>query len=76
LARRGDAGAALKVGELFEAGRGVAQSNNLAYLWYAIAEQRGAGGAGAKKDAVAARLQPTELEQVKKQLQDFARPAK
>jgi hypothetical protein len=76
LARRGDAGAALKVGELFEAGRGVAQSNNLAYLWYAIAEQRGAGGAGAKKDAVAARLQPVELQQAREQMKDYIRGAK
>ncbi|HVP07952.1 MAG TPA: protein kinase [Burkholderiales bacterium] len=76
LASRGNALAALKVGELYETGRGVGQSNNLAYVWYAIAENRGAGGAGPKKDAVAARLQPVELKQAREQAQSYVRQAK
>jgi TPR repeat protein len=64
LARGGDALAALKVGELFEAGRGVAKSNNTAYYWYAVSELRCASGAKAKKDAVAKRLQPLEIDQM------------
>jgi hypothetical protein len=76
LARSGDALAALKVGELFEAGRGVARSNNTAYYWYAVSEQRGAPGAKAKKDAVAARLQPMEIDQMDKLVRNEARSGK
>jgi TPR repeat protein len=68
LAHRGDVGAALTLGELYESGRGVGASNNWAYLWYAVAERRGAAGARAKKDAVAARLQPKEIEQLERQV--------
>jgi serine/threonine protein kinase len=68
LAHRGDAAAALTLGGLYESGRGVGASDNWAYLWYSVAERRGAGGARAKKDAVAARLQPKELEQLDRQV--------
>ena len=60
LAQQGDAEAALKLGEMYEAGRGVAQSNNWAYSWYLIAERRGAADGKSRKDAVSARLQPRE----------------
>jgi serine/threonine protein kinase len=73
---RVDALAALKVGELFEAGRGVAKSNNTAYYWYAVSELRGAPGAKAKKDAVAARLQPLEIDQMDKLARNEAKSGK
>jgi len=76
LARSGNAQAALKVGELYEAGRGVAQSNNGAYLWYSIAERRRAGGATARKDAMAARLQPLEIEQIDKHVSNLVQAGK
>lgn len=60
LAQQGDAEAALRLGEMYEAGRGVAQSNNWAYSWYLIAERRGAADGKSRKDAVSARLQPRE----------------
>jgi len=66
LARRGDGSAALKVGELYEAGRGVAASNNWAYAWYSVAERCGVTAAKSKKDAVANRLQPVEIRQADK----------
>jgi hypothetical protein len=68
LAHRGDASAALTLGELYESGRGVNASNNWAYLWYSVADRRGAAGARAKKEAVAARLQPKEIEQADRQV--------
>jgi serine/threonine protein kinase len=76
LALRGDANAALRLGEMYEAGRGTAPSINWAYAWYAIAEQRGAAEAKAKKDAVARRLQPKEIEQAEKITKSLVQPAK
>ena len=68
LASKGNAQAALKVGELFEVGKGVpSPSNNYAYYWYAVAERLGAADAKAKKDAVAAHLQPLEIQQMDRQ---------
>jgi TPR repeat protein len=66
LAGRGDADAALRIAEMFETGRGVQVSNNQAYFWYAVAEKRGAAGAAGKKEAVARKLQPLEIEQMDK----------
>jgi hypothetical protein len=66
LAGKGDAFAALKVGELYEAGRGVRRSNNSAYFWFVVSELRGEPSAKAKKDAISARLQPIEIEQMDK----------
>jgi hypothetical protein len=74
LANRGDAEAALKLGEMHEAGRGTAPNNNLAYLWYSVAEQRGVAGARARKEGVAARLQPKEIEQMDRAAKSLARP--
>jgi hypothetical protein len=76
LAHRGDATAALRLGELYESGRGVGASNNWAYLWYAVAERRGASGARARKDAVAAKLQPKEIEQADRQMRGLMDTAK
>jgi serine/threonine protein kinase len=71
-ANRGNAEAALKVAEMFESGRGTAPSNNWAHLWYSVAELRGAPGAGPKKAAIAALLQPKEIEQNEKQAKSLA----
>jgi len=69
LAHGGDAGAAFTLGEMYEQGRGVAANNNWAYLWYSVAEQRGVTNAKSKKDAIAASLQPVEIEQIDRQVQ-------
>ena len=63
LAHQGSADAALKLAELYEAGRGVSQSNNWACSWYALAERRGATGAKSRKESVAKKLQPREIRQ-------------
>jgi len=76
LALRGDADAALKLGEMYETGRGTAPSNNWAYTWYAVAEQRGAAEAKGRKDAVAKRLQPKEIEQGDRVSRSLAGPAR
>ena len=76
LALRGDADAALRVGDLFEAGRGTAVNPNWAYVWYSVAEVRGVGEAKAKKDAMARRLQAKEIEQADKLARSLAQPGK
>ena len=76
LALRGDPEAALRVGELFEAGRGAAASPNWAYVWYSVAEVRGVAAAKARKDAMAARLQAKEIEQADKLAKSLSRPGK
>jgi serine/threonine protein kinase len=76
LALRGDPDAALRVGELFEAGRGTAVSANWAYVWYSVAEVRGVAEAKAKKDAMARRLQAKEIEQADKLARSLAQPGK
>jgi hypothetical protein len=63
LAHQGSADAALKLAELYEAGRGVSQSSNWACSWYALAERRGASGAKSRKESVAKKLQPREIRQ-------------
>ncbi len=76
LALRGDADAALRVGELFESGRGTAMNANWAYVWYCVAEQRGVATAKAKKEAIAGRLQAKEIEQADKLARGLVQPAK
>jgi serine/threonine protein kinase len=76
LAGRGDADAALRIGEMYEAGRGVAQSPNWAYAWYLVAENRGVPGAQAKKEAVFARLQPKDIEQAEKLAKSLMQPGR
>jgi len=76
LALRGDPDAALRVGDLFDAGRGTAPNPNWAYVWYAVAEARGVAEAKAKKDATAKRLQAKEIEQADKLARSLAQPGR
>jgi TPR repeat protein len=66
LALKGDADAALRVGDLYDAGRGTTANPNWAYVWYSVAESRGVAAAKAKKEALAGRLQAKEIEQADK----------
>ncbi|MCG6952833.1 MAG: protein kinase [Betaproteobacteria bacterium] len=76
LAHGGNATAAYKLGELYEAGRGVAASNNWAYLWYSVAERRGVQAAKSKKETAMSKLQPAEIEQIDRQVQALVGSAK
>ena len=76
LALRGDPDAALRVGDLFEAGRGTAANPNWAYVWYSVAEGRGVVVAKTKKDAIAKRLQAKEIEQADKLARSLAQPGR
>ena len=45
--------------------------NNWAYLWYSIADRRGVKAAQTKKESVASKLQPVEIEQADRQVQSI-----
>ena len=73
---RGESNAALRVGEMYEAGHGTAANPNWAYVWYSVAEIRGVAEAQAKKDAMAKRLQAKEIEQADKLAKSLAQSGK
>lgn len=75
-ALQGDPAAQLKLGEMYENGRGVAQNNFQAYYWYSAAVRGGNAAARVKKEQMAARLQPAEIQQADKLVERLARPAK
>ncbi|TAK52064.1 MAG: hypothetical protein EPO27_01865 [Betaproteobacteria bacterium] len=75
-ALQGDPAAQLKLGEMYENGRGVPQNNFQAYYWYSAAVRGGNAGARVKKEQMAARLQPAEIQQAEKLVERLARPAK
>ncbi|TAK39744.1 MAG: hypothetical protein EPO29_10595 [Betaproteobacteria bacterium] len=75
-ALQGDPAAQLKLGEMYENGRGVPQNNFQAYYWYSAAVRGGNTGARVKKEQMAARLQPAEIQQAEKLVERLARPAR
>ena len=76
LALRGDAAAQFRLGEMYETGRDVAQNNFQAYYWYSAALRGGHAAARGKKEQMAARLQPAEIQQADRLVERLARPAK
>jgi TPR repeat protein len=62
-AEQGNVGAQVKTGDAYASGAGVIQSNYLAYVWYSAAARLGAKEAEPKRDKSAAMLQPAELKQ-------------
>jgi len=75
-ALQGDASAQYQQGENYETGRGVAQNYFQAYYWYSAAARGGNAAARAKKDQMAARLQPAEIQQADKLVERLARSPK
>jgi len=63
LADRGDAGAQFRLAQLYEGGRGVSRNYNQAYIWYSLAARAGIAAAAADRDRVAGQLQPAEVRQ-------------
>jgi tRNA A-37 threonylcarbamoyl transferase component Bud32 len=62
-ADQGSVEAQYRLGEVYAAGRGVNQSNYLAYVWFTLAANAGHAGARTRRDQVATALQPTEIHQ-------------
>jgi len=75
-ALQGDASAQFKLGENYENARGVAQNYFQAYYWYSAAARGGNAAAKAKKDQMAARLQPAEIHQADRLVERLARSPK
>ena len=75
-ALQGDPAAQFKLGEMYENGRGVPQNNFQAYYWYSAAVRGGNSAARVRKEQMAARLQPAEIQQAEKLVERLARPAK
>ncbi len=75
-ALQGDASAQYRLGENYETGRGVTQNYFQAYYWYSAAARGGNAAAKSKKDQMAARLQPAEIQQADKLVERLARSPK
>ena len=75
-ALQGDASAQYRLGENYETGRGVTQNYFQAYYWYSAAARGGNAAAKSKKDQMAARLQPAEIQQAEKLVERLARSPK
>ena len=59
----GSAQAQFRLGELYSSGEGEKQNYLQAYIWFSLAAQSGHAGAAARRDQVAALLQPAEVQQ-------------
>jgi TPR repeat protein len=59
------------LGKMAEEGRGTAQSVLQAYIWYSLAAQRGQASARSAAELVARRLQPAEIAQADRLVQNW-----
>ena len=75
-ASAGDSEAQLKLGEMYENGRGVTQNFNQAYIWYGLAAHGGNAAAKARKEKIATRLQPAEIQQADRLIESRTRSAR
>jgi TPR repeat protein len=67
---QGDTAAEVKLGDAYVNGTGVLQSNYLAYVWYGTAVGLGANAAEPKRDKVATMLQPAEVKQANRVIEN------
>jgi tRNA A-37 threonylcarbamoyl transferase component Bud32 len=69
-ANEGSTEAQFRLGEMFATGKGVNQSNFQAYVWFSLAASAGHAGARARRDQVIINLQPAEIQQADRLIQD------
>jgi serine/threonine protein kinase/TPR repeat protein len=69
-ANEGSTEAQFRLGEMFATGKGVNQSNFQAYVWFSLAASAGHTGARARRDQVIINLQPAEIQQADRLIQD------
>jgi TPR repeat protein len=72
----GDGDARFRIGEMYAQGKGVAQNNNQAYVWFGLAACSGQASASTRKAQVAERLQPAELRQLDRQVESIGKGCK
>ena len=63
LAQEGNSRAQIRLAEMYAFGQGVKQNTIQSYIWYSLAARGGSTGAAAGRDRMAARLQPAEIKQ-------------
>ena len=63
LAARGNMRAQTRLAEMYASGQGVKRNPNQAYIWYSLAAQSGNVSAAAERAKIAALLQPAEIKQ-------------
>ena len=63
LAERGNTRAQTRLAEMYAGGQGVKRNPNQAYIWYSLAAQGGNASAAAERAKIAALLQPAEIKQ-------------
>jgi TPR repeat protein len=75
-AEGGSPDAQARLGELYERGQGVPQNNYHAYLWYSAAVRGGNGEARTGQDRAGKLLQPAEIQQAKRLVDEIVRKDK
>jgi serine/threonine protein kinase len=75
-AMQGSLDAQLKLGDLYAGGRGVTQSSFQAYVWYGVAARSGSAPARERLVRTATQLQPAEIEQADKVIENLLRDTK
>jgi TPR repeat protein len=65
-ANLGRAESQLDIGELYEAGRGIAQDYVQAHMWYNLAAAAGVPGAEARRNELATKMTPEQLSEAQK----------
>jgi len=71
LGDQGQARAMELLGRMAEEGHGIAPSALQAYIWYSLAAQRGQAAARPAAERVARRLQPAEIAQADRLVQNW-----
>ena len=60
-----------RLAEMYAGGMGVPRNNNQAYIWYSLAARGGSTTAPANRDRVARQLQPVEIRQADKLVENM-----
>ena len=71
LADQGNARAQYALGNIYRLGRGVPQDLLQAYVWYSLSAARGVESAKVRRNLVAARMSPEQVERAQQQLQEL-----
>ncbi len=74
-ADQGNAEGQFRLGEIYASGHSVTQNNFQAYVWFSLASNSGHAAAAARRDQVAAALQPAETQQADRLVRERRRSA-
>jgi hypothetical protein len=71
LAQGGNTRAQIRLAEMYASGQGVSRNYNQAYIWYSLAARGGSSTAPAGRDRMAKLLQPAEIQQADKLVENW-----